>query len=107
MARVLILEPAEDVRELVARLLTRLGHDPLLAHELAAEDAADVVVVEPADEQSLRAARTLRAERPDLPIVCATVLPRAAVGDVCSHGYLEKPFHLADLERLINDVLVR
>ena len=93
MARILTLEPNPDVRELLRRIVSRLGHEPLLLADGAAAADVDAVIVEPASEKRLSTAAKLREQRPDVPIICASVeeLSRAGLA-LRPAAYLEKPF---------------
>ena len=104
VARILIVDPADEVRELLARSVARLGHDPVV-YDAAAERPlpdVDVAVVEPSAPSSVRLVEALRGRRPCLPVVCVSIKPRSAdVAALAPTAYLLKPFHLRDLERAL------
>jgi two-component SAPR family response regulator len=104
MPRIYILEPQTEVRELLARVADRLGHEAREYDEQAAEEigADDVLVVEPGDLPSLTTALQIRERLPEIRIICVSIytsLPEAKPLRPCS--YLVKPFHLDELERAI------
>lgn len=75
MARILISEPHDDVRRLLERMVTRLGHEPILVRVAASEQlqSADVLVVEPAAPTGVVLAQATRMVNPTLPLICASV----------------------------------
>jgi CheY-like chemotaxis protein len=98
MALFLIIEPDEDIRRLYAAVVRGLGHEAALFDGLPTA-RPDVVLVEPADPESLAAALRLQRDHPGLPIICASI-------DKPTHEetqglqvttYLLKPFRLVDL----------
>jgi hypothetical protein len=105
VAKVLILDPAQEIRDLYLYLVVRLGHEALL--DPADADRADVVVFEPADRPSRELAGSLRERKPRLPLVCASIYPRdhVTVGDLAPVAYLVKPFTSAELGRALADAL--
>ena len=104
MARILILEPAPEIRLLFERVVARLGHDPVF--EAPACGDVDAVVLEPAATECVYAALAVREARPSLPFVCVSTLPASRETAVLDpHAYLLKPFPLADLERAVLSAL--
>ena len=107
MATILILEPAQDVRELVASVARRLGHEPLFFASSMRESPpeVDAVVLEPAWEGGLAVARLLRERDSRLPFVCISIYPAGELGpDVSAmraRRYLLKPFSVAELEEAL------
>jgi DNA-binding NtrC family response regulator len=106
MARIYILEPEADVRELLVRVADRLGHAAREYDDAAAEEIepGDVLVVEPSDPASLSTTKELRERIPQLRIVCVSTysgLPEAEALGPCS--YVVKPFHLEELEEALRD----
>jgi CheY-like chemotaxis protein len=94
VARIGIIEPQQEVRDLFAHVVARLGHELV---EGVPEDV-DLLLVEPADPAALAAAASLRSRRPDLPIVCASILPQMPEARALAPAaYLLKPFALAEL----------
>jgi len=75
MARILISESHDDVRRLLERMVTRLGHKPVLvrAPTPAQLRSADILVVEPAAPAGAALTRAAHAANPTLPIICASV----------------------------------
>lgn len=104
VAKVLICEPHPEVRELLRRVVVRLGHEPLL--EDAELGEVDAIVLEPAHAPSVERARAFRAVDGDTPIVCASIeLPDAGSRRLDPVAYLVKPFALPDLERALGRAL--
>jgi CheY-like chemotaxis protein len=75
MARILISEPHDDVRRLLERMITRLGHEPFIvrAPTPAQWRSADILVVEPAAPAGAALTRAAHAANPTLPLICASV----------------------------------
>lgn len=110
MARILILEPAEDVRGLVALVVRRLGHEPHFPSSTSEPSPdVDAVVLEPSWKRGLAIARTLRQRDGRLPLVCVSVWPAEELGaDVAALGarrYLLKPFSVAELTEALTLVV--
>jgi hypothetical protein len=104
VARVLICEPHPEVRELLRRVVVRLGHEPLL--DDAALDGVDAIVLEPAHAPSVERAQAFRGANGETPIVCASIeLPDAGSRRLNPVAYLVKPFALPDLEHAIRSAL--
>jgi DNA-binding NtrC family response regulator len=107
VATIVIAEPQEDVRELFAHVLRRLGHDPVDPSTVELDGdrpaaAVDLLLFEPADRGAMRLAQRLRAERPELPLICASIFPRTAEARALKPvAFLEKPFDLAELEAAV------
>ena len=104
MARVLICEPHPEVRELLCRIVVRLGHDPVL------EDAdlapVDAILLEPAHLPSVERAQAFRAANGRTPVVCASIdLPSAGTRRLGPTAYLVKPFALPDVELALSRAL--
>ena len=109
MARIGILEPHGDVRELISLVVARLGHEPVTRTSRVAEtlDSIGVLVVEPGSPEALEVATLARALSPTLPIVCVSIFtktPAAAALDPVA--YVLKPFALAELESAVQGSLV-
>ena len=96
----LICEPHPEVRELLSRIVVRLGHEPVLEDaELAPVDA---ILLEPSHAPSVERAQAFRAVNGDTPIVCASIeLPDAGSRRLAPIAYLVKPFALPDLQHAI------
>jgi hypothetical protein len=62
VARVLILEPNTDLRELISRVVSRLGHEPIAPATLPVSELAplDALLLEPTWVPALELARGLR-----------------------------------------------
>jgi DNA-binding response OmpR family regulator len=108
-ARILILDPSPEIRELIGRVVERLGHTPLYAawpsHERVPE--CELALVEPAFEECPAAVRRLRQAQPELPIVCVSIYPKSdpAVSALEPAAYLMKPFSLGELAATLGAVL--
>jgi hypothetical protein len=94
----LILEPQPEIRDLIALVARRLGHEPLTEVTTPARDI-DAVVLEPESFRALLAALKLRERSPELPIICASIAPPSAkTAGLSPLAYLQKPFALGELE---------
>ena len=106
MARVLINEPNLEVRDLLVRVVTAIGFVPLVAGKnggFAAHDV-DILLVEPGFEPAWQLVRHLRAERPELPLVCTSIYPPSPEVTACEPAaYLVKPFSVAELQRALRE----
>jgi DNA-binding response OmpR family regulator len=103
VARVLICEPHDDIGALLELVVRRLGHQPVVFGENAADEdlsAFDAAVIEPGEERGLRLARALRAS--NVPVLFTSIYP--AETDMLAldpAAYLVKPFPLYALERAL------
>ena len=108
--RVLIVDDDEALRELLARELSRSGHEVAQAPSAAAGVASarqaepDVVLLDLQlpDESGIEVLRRLRSERPDVEVVVltahGTVDTALAAMKLGAFDYLRKPCHLQELE---------
>ena len=104
VARVLICEPHPEVRELLSRIVVRLGHDPLL--DDARLGPVDAILLEPAHPPSVERAAAFKAVDETTPVVCASIdLPNAGTRRLRPVSYLVKPFALPDVERALSEAL--
>jgi len=116
---ILIVDDEEELRRLGARLLTRMGHRPLVAAD--GEEALEIFRKEPSSidcvivdatmprmngEETLRAIRGLR---PDVPVIVTSGHPTAAVKGrfegLHVSGFLHKPFDVAGFEGTVEAAL--
>ena len=104
MAKVLICEPDLEVRELLSRVVVRLGHEPL--PQDAAVAPVDAILLEPAHAPSVERAQAFRAANGSTPIVCTSIdLPDAGSRRLAPTAHLVKPFSLPDLEAALRRAL--
>lgn len=111
MARILISESHGDVRRLLERMVTRLGHEPTAVIMPTPEQltSADVLVVEPADPVGAVLAQAARLANPSLPLICASVAaaaPELAELGVEFAATLVKPFTAEELRSALDQVLL-
>jgi CheY-like chemotaxis protein len=100
VARILILEPQPEIRELVERVAERLGLESV-TDDVDGVDL-DAVVLEPESGQALERATRLRSSSPDLPMICTSIAPpNAATRALCPHAHLIKPYTLRDLSQAL------
>lgn len=110
MASILIVEPSSDLRDLFELVVAGLGHEAVYDIDVRPEEI-DLLLVETGVVLGLDTARRLRAVRPDLPIVVASIFDRSifdglrAVVELLPSAYLVKPFHLDELEHAIATAL--
>jgi hypothetical protein len=107
MARILISEPHDEVRRLLERMVTRLGHEPIAVRMPTPEQlmSADALVVEPAAPIGAVLAQAASIANPTLPLVCASVAgPPAELADlgVVFAASMVKPFTLDELAAAID-----
>jgi hypothetical protein len=94
---VLICEPHPEVRELMRRVVVRLGHEPLL--DDAALGDVEAIVVEPAHTPSMERAQAFRATAGAVPVICASIdVPNSGTKRLEPIVHLMKPFALPDME---------
>jgi DNA-binding response OmpR family regulator len=106
VAKVLLHESDPALRRLLELQLRRLGHEPVVADAGSAAVTADIAVVEPADPAGLALARSLRAWRPELPLVfLSTREPTQTTRELTPEAHALKPWRLAELGRLLERVL--
>jgi hypothetical protein len=104
VARVLICEPHPEVRELLSRIVVRLGHDPVL--DDAELGPVDAILLEPAHAPSVERAGAFKAVDEQIPVVCASIdLPNAGTRRLSPISYLVKPFSLPDVEHALSEAL--
>ncbi|HSZ06101.1 MAG TPA: hypothetical protein VK778_13005 [Solirubrobacteraceae bacterium] len=102
MARILISEPHDEVRRLLERMVTRLGHEPTAVRMPTPEQlmSADALVVEPAAPIGAVLAQAASIANPALPLICASVAaapPELAELGVVFAVSLVKPFTVQEL----------
>ena len=86
---------------------TRIGHEPVDAVNGAAPDA-DAAVIEPATPNGLALASSLRARSGGFPLVFVSIYPqRAEAAALAPEAYLQKPFHLAEIEAALRNAFGR
>jgi CheY-like chemotaxis protein len=97
------VEPDAEVRALFTLLVERLGFEAVLpGADPTSPATVDALLLEPAAERGLETAEALRARRPGLPIVCASIYPESReVRALEPTAFLVKPFPLARLERAL------
>lgn len=108
--RVLLEDPNDDVRDLIAVLLEQLGcrvfssspEDTTRARRL------DLIVVEPASPSGRRLLDVHVATRSSVPVVCVSIYPRERVGlPLQPSAYLVKPFDTGGFQEAVLAALGR
>ena len=107
MARILICEPHADIRSLLAFVVRRLGHEPVISDGSREQVvAADAIVLEPGQQEALELARWARQEVPTVAIVCASIFPPwPETVALEPDAFLVKPFPLFKLEHALSSAL--
>jgi CheY-like chemotaxis protein len=107
MARILIAEPVAETRELMARLVERLGHEPVWPDDPPERVAgADVALLDPVGPAGEGALRILRTQTPDTRLVISSIEPPSPASRALgAAAHLLKPFGLADLRRALESAL--
>jgi hypothetical protein len=97
MARILICEPDPDVRSLVAFVVRRIGHEPIMSDGTRDQAlAVDAIVLEPGDADALELGHGIRLTSPAIPIVCVSIFQQPVYA-FQPDAYLVKPFSLDEL----------
>jgi hypothetical protein len=92
------------VRALLTRIVSRLGHEPVL--DDVALCGVQAIVLEPAHAPSVERAQAFRAASGDIPVICASVdLPNGGTRRLDPVAYLVKPFALPDIESALTNAL--
>ncbi len=102
MARVCISEPVAETRELLERLVVRIGHEVVPEHQLI---AADALLFEPSSPHGVMLANRARRHCPETALVAVSALPVADAGLPGRVHSLTQPFLPADLERALDSAL--
>ena len=119
MAKILIAEDEDDIRELIALALRMDGHEVLAvsngrqAYDKALSDSPDLVLMDVRMPKmtGLQVCRRLkgRNDTKDIPVVFLSAKGRQAEIDVGleagAAAYILKPFSIPKLTKQINDVL--
>ncbi len=104
MARVLIVEPEPDLRQLAQDAIRELGHEAIL-HD-GGTPAADVLLLAAFTGMGALV-KEMRAGGSDLPVVCTgTMPPSAEARAIHPAAYLVKPYSLTTLEKALRQALV-
>ena len=108
MAQVLIVEPEPEIRRLFSHMLTRLGHDPVVA-DLANGRApdCDVIVLEPAWAPGTELVEEVLRERPWVPVIAASIFAPRERERIPLVRHLVKPFTLAQFSDAVADAVTR
>jgi DNA-binding response OmpR family regulator len=102
MARIAIAEPSTALRQLLAQVVTDLGHEPVHLAGGERRCEIDLLLVEPDWPQARRLAECFRRHQPGLPIACISNRSTSPWAEALGiAGYLVKPFSLRELEALI------
>lgn len=105
MARVLIVEPEPDLRQLAEEAVRELGHEPLAFADCPEGVRADVAVLVPTAGLAERIAH-LQAHSGPMPVICTATRPRGAETDgLRPVAHLVKPYRLGDLQRALDRAL--
>jgi hypothetical protein len=101
---VLICEPHPEVRDLLTRIVSRMGHEPVLDDVPLC--GVEAIVVEPAHAPSVERAQAFRAASGDIPLICASIdLPNGGTRRLDPVAHLVKPFALPDFQAALADAL--
>jgi hypothetical protein len=104
VARILILEPHSDVRDLIAHVVEDAGHEPVLHEE--GGGPVDAMLLEPTSPFLRRVARRVLAKRPQTTVVCVSIGPPSTVStSLRPAAHVLKPFSLGELKQALADAL--
>ena len=99
MAKIAVIEPDPQLRELFDQVVEALGH------EAVADGPCDLILVEPGWPRGRSRAVRLLEEHPGLPVICVSSrTPDAWAGEV-STAFVFKPFGLQELRDAIANTL--
>jgi DNA-binding response OmpR family regulator len=101
VSRVLILAEDPDLAELIAIVVERAGHEPLIVHgeDVDGLPAADVVVIDVSDPERRRIVTAARAALPGVTLVLLASQDMAT--DESLGRVLAMPFDLDELRRAV------
>ena len=102
MARILICEPVEETRELLERLVVRMGHEVV---DLDSLRSVDVLLFEPRSQEGQAIARLLHDVRPAARLVTCSHRPTPVVSLPRIFASLLQPFSPTDLRRVVEAAL--
>jgi CheY-like chemotaxis protein len=110
MARILICESHDAVRQMLERMVARLGHEPVAVRVPGPQElaSADVFVLEPAAPIGVTMAQAASVIDPSLPLICASIAePPAELAElgVVFAATLIKPFTSEQLSEAIERAL--
>lgn len=106
MARIAISEPVQETRELLERLLARLGHEVVGSAEREDGPSVDALVFEAGSVAGVAAARRLRVSHPHAGLVACSAAPLGpALNDLGPLQALVQPFSPAQLARALDGAL--
>jgi hypothetical protein len=102
---VLICEPDPEVRELLTRIVSRMGHEPVL--DDAGLCGVEAIVLEPAHTPSVERAQAFRAASSGAtPLICASIdLPNGGTRRLEPLVHLVKPFGLPEIQAALTQAL--
>ncbi len=100
----LICEPHPEVRELLRRIVSRLGHEPVL--DDADLGGVEAILLEPAHAPSVERAQAFRAVSGGAPLICASIdFPNTGTRRLEPVAHLVKPFTLPEIEAALGQAL--
>jgi CheY-like chemotaxis protein len=100
MARILVVEPHAEVRELLERVVRRLGHEPVRPSGDDVLGEVDAAILEPAALGGHDVGRALR--KAGIPTVFVSIFPLSTeLRELEPVAHVLKPFALAELERAV------
>ena len=106
MATIGICEPDPEVRTILARAVSRLGHEPVEADPTLSPAAVDLLIAEPGDDLARGTAMLFAHGAGRVPVVCVSVHPRELLRlSFAPVAYLVKPFAVAELQRAVAEAL--
>jgi CheY-like chemotaxis protein len=104
VARILILEPYSDVRDLIAHVVEDSGHEPVLDDEGATP--VDALLLEPASPALRPVARRVLSRRPRTTVLCVSIHPPSTASSSLGPAvHVLKPFSLGELKQALADAL--
>jgi len=103
---VLICEPHPEVRELLTRIVSRMGHEPVLEDADLCE--VEAIVLEPAHAPSVERAQAFRVASHGAALICGSIdPPNAGTRRLEPVAHLIKPFALPEMKAALTAALAR
>ena len=104
MARVLVVEPVHETRELIECVVRRMGHEIISTESFR---NVDVVFYEPNSLAGRALALRVQGERPEVRLVaCSASPPRETARGPRPFASLLQPFSSRDLRRVLEAALL-
>ncbi len=108
--KILIVDDEIGIRQLTGMLLAEVGHSTILCedgeHAIPHISSADLLISDfnMPGMNGVELAKIAKRRKPDLPIIIMTGIPGDIPTDHVADKIIEKPFKIAQLEEIINEL---